>query len=383
MAGQFGIVYPLWNHQESDASLLERAIGDVGIEHVTVPVITGPRSQFCLFGPRESPYLHTDGGWHYPPETKLYTTSGVRPRSAKWCGQRDVLRKVCELARASGIDVNVRIDLPSVRQLADHAPEMGQRNAWGEAYSDWGPCLNSPTYRQLLEAVIHDLLRYKPDGFELVNNRVDSLSLEIASTTFDRPFGPGFEICFCPACRQIAADKVDPEQAARSVRAHVTKFCASLRPGFTSDDLLHGLQSDEVLHTYVDTRVTAAERWLESLAQRHPEHQFFHGPVNYDSAHIGVRGLAGFRRIEVFDHESWQSAEQDDASPEAEQQHLTPEGIEMGLWFCWQEGADQLVRAVSESAERGVGYFDFAELDETPPETLAWLRQAVRYARRL
>lgn len=384
MAGEFGIVYPLWNHVEGGGSLLERVIGEVGVEHVTVPVITGPHSQFCLFGPRESPYFHSEGGWHYPAEARLYAASGLRPRSAKWFAQRDVLKKVCELSRGSGIDVNVRIDLPGVIHLRDQAPEMLQRNAWGETYSDWGPCLNNPAFRELVEASLHDLLRYKPDGFQLVSNRVDSLSFELASTTFDRPYGPGFEVCFCAACRQVASEHVDPEQAARSIRAHVAKFCAALRPGVGSDDLLRGLQSDEVLHTYVATRVQAAERWLASLAQRHPEHQFFHGPVNYDSAHIGLHGLDGFKRIEVFDADSCDEGS-DANGDEAEEPGDPPrvaEALEIGLWFAWRQGADSLVRAVSDAVERGVEFFDFTELDETPPETVEWLRQAVRYARR-
>lgn len=392
MAGEFGIVYPLWNHSDSGDTLLERVIGEVGIEHVTVPVITGARSQFCVYGPRESPYFHTEGGWHYPPDAKLYTLSGVRPRPARWCGQRDTLKRVCQLSRSSGLNVNFRVDLPAIIQLCDQSPPLAQRNAWGDSYWDWGPCINSPGYRSLVEATIDDLMRYKPDGFELVSNRVDSLSFEVASTTFDKPFGPGFELCFCAACRQIAAEHVDPERAARSVRAHISKFCNSLRPGVTSDDLLHGLHGDEVLHRYVDVRVAAAERWLESLAARHQEHQFYHGPVNYDSAHIGLNGLRGFKRIEVFDADGWIATQQssDDRMTEspaggAQVENDLPrvaEAMEMGVWFAWQKGADWLVRAVAEAIEHGAEYFDFVELDETPPETISWLKQAVRFARR-
>ena len=164
-----------------------------------------------------------------------------------------------------------------------------------------------------------------------------------------------------------------------------------MRPGVTSDDLLHGLHSDEVLHQYVAVRVAAAERWLESLATRHAEHQFFHGPVNYDSAHIGLNGLRGFKRIEVFDVDGWTTAQLEKADSDSEfpaasaGEPDTPrvaDALEMGVWFAWQHGADWLVRAVAEAIERGVQYFDFVEIDETPPETVSWLRQAVRFSRR-
>jgi hypothetical protein len=189
-------------------------------------------------------------------------------------------------------------------------------------------------------------------------------------------------MCFCAACRQIASEHVDPEQAARSIRAHVSRFCAALRPGVGSDDLLRGLHADDVLHDYVAARVRAAERWLISLAQRHPQHQFFHGPVNYDSAHIGIHGLEGFKRIEVFDADADEDAGDEPEGSQADQPSRVAEALEIGLWFSWRNGADSLVRAVADAVERGVAFFDFTELDETPPETVAWLRQAVRYARR-
>ena len=146
----------------------------------------------------------------------------------------------------------------------------------------------------------------------------------------------------------------------------------------SSEDLLKHLQGDELLREYVAVRVRAVERWLESLARRQPEQQFFHGPVNFDSAHIGLRGLDGFSRIEVFDAEAHEAATTEDTATFP----AMPDGMEVGLWFAWSSGSDALVRAVSDLAERGVRFFDFAELDETPPETVDWLRQAVRFARR-
>ena len=138
-----------------------------------------------------------------------------------------------------------------------------------------------------------------------------------------------------------------------------------------------------MLHEYVAARVRSTERWLVGLAQRHPEHQFFHGPVNYDSAHIGIYGLEGFKRIEMFDADSSEETEEADESlPGQDNPPRVADALEIGVWFAWRQGADSLVRAVSDAVERGVGFFDFSEVDETPPETVDGLRQAVRYARR-
>lgn len=381
MAGEFGIVYPLWAHGEGEATLLERVIGEVAVEHVTIPVITGARTQFRHFGPRETPYFHTEGGWHFPPETKAYAASGVKPRAAEWCGHRDVLRKVCDVARHSGLDVNFRIDIPSLPRLVENSPELAQRNAWGDTYVDWGPCLSNPAARELFVASINDALRYKPDAFELVNLRLDSVSPALAGYSLDRPFGPGLELCFCPACRQIAAESVDADQAARSVRALTEKHASKLHPGRSADELLKELRGDPVLREYVAVRLRSVERWLETLAAKYPEHGFFHGPLNFDSAAVGRGGVAGFDRLATFDADCWL----EDAPEEGEKSIITvleDTAVEMDLWFAWRHGPDALVRVVLELVARGVRYFDFADIDETPPQTIDWLRQAVRYARR-
>lgn len=381
MAGEFGIVYPLWAHADGQAGLLERVIGAVAIEHVTIPILGGARTRFCHYGPGDTPYFHTEGGWHFPAEARLYAVSGVRPRQAEWCGHRDVLRRVCDAARQSGLDVNFRIDIPVLPRLVEHSPELAQRNAWGDSYADWGPCLSNPAARELFAAALNDALRYKPDGFELVNLRLDSVSAALAGATIDRPFGPGLEVCFCPACRQIAAETVDPDQAARSVRALTEKHAKSLAPGRSGDDLLKDLRGDPLLRDYVAVRLRSLERWLESLAAKYPEQGFYHGPLNFDSAAVGRSGLAGFDRLATFDADCWL----EDAPPEGEKSIITvmdDVAVEMDLWFAWRHGPDALVRVVLELLTRGVRYFDFADIDETPPQTVDWLRQAVRYARR-
>src|SRR5262245_21196755 len=110
MPADFGIVYPLWNHTDGGDSLLERVAGEAGLDHVTIPVVSGPRATFRFFGPNETPYFRTEGGWHFPPETKQYAASAIKPKMARWCGQRDELKKVCDIARGLGVRIILRID---------------------------------------------------------------------------------------------------------------------------------------------------------------------------------------------------------------------------------------------------------------------------------
>lgn len=127
MAVDFGLVYPPWNHTKAAGNLLDRVVGEVGIDHLTVPAVTGEQTQFRLIGGFESPYFHTEGGWHFPPQVKLYAASGVRPRAAKWLGTRDPIADIREAAEKLGLRVVLRVDLSRVRQIVDQAPQMSVR----------------------------------------------------------------------------------------------------------------------------------------------------------------------------------------------------------------------------------------------------------------
>src|SRR5262245_57381599 len=157
MAGDFGIVYPLWNHIEGGGSLLERVIGEVGIDHVTIPVVTGPRALFRFFGPYETPYFRTEGGFHFPHSAKCYTASGIKPKAARWFAHRDELRKGGDVARAARVKVILRLDAGVTEALGAKAGEFVSRNAWGDAYDAGPPCISHPALREFVQATLTDL----------------------------------------------------------------------------------------------------------------------------------------------------------------------------------------------------------------------------------
>ena len=228
MAGDFGLVYPPWNHSTKRDNLLDRVAGEVGIDHLTVPVVTGEQTQFRLSGGFETPYFHTAGGWHFQPQAGLYEASSIRPRTADWLGSRDVLSEIREQAAKLGLKLIFRVDLPLIRGLFESAPQVRSHSAWGDL-PGFGPCISNPDYRELISATFADLVRFNPDGFEL-----DSIWPEPAGLTFGiwqldllTQLGEPGGMCFCPSCRQAAAKaNVDAEAAAQTVRAFADRLAS-------------------------------------------------------------------------------------------------------------------------------------------------------------
>src|SRR5262245_59155093 len=104
----FGVVYPLWNHTREPGNLLDRLVGEVGIDHITIPVVTGPVEQFRPYFFPDAPYFGTEGGWHYPPGERLIAAR-IKPHVATWCGKRDILSQVRTAAERQGLKVYLRL----------------------------------------------------------------------------------------------------------------------------------------------------------------------------------------------------------------------------------------------------------------------------------
>ena len=377
MAAEFGLYYPPWNYTGKPDDLLERVAGEVGIDHVTIPVVTGEQTQFRLSRLHDEPYFHTEGGWHFPPRTELYTAS-VRPPLARWFGKRDVPARICQRAKALGLSIFFRIDVGAVRSLTDRAPHLCQRNAWGQELPTLPACSSNPELRDLLRATLDDLTRYDPSGFELGNwspeGTVDWPNRGAALQHADVPVLLG--MCFCPSCRQIATKAgLDPEQAARSVRVHIANLAA--KP--TDPRFQELLDKDDLLGTYRSHRVADVHDWLDRLA----------------SAPAGLRRFC----VRDFDGLRTTGPKSDGWAPllrvgrDFLRYALDPNCPQVVDWQAWWafsilvsypafEGGSALVSFVTERARESARFFDFEGLEESHAEAITWLKQAVRYARR-
>lgn len=370
----FGIVYPLWSHADGGGDLLDRAIGEVGIDHITVPVVTGPLVAYRAYATEPPRVFTTDGGWHYPPNTKAY--AGVKPKTAGWFGKRDLLARVCETAEKRGVQVYFRIDMRNIPALLERNPHLRGRNCFGDEMTYAGACLCNPQMRELMEHTLGDLRRYPVAGFELVECEPNpAMAIDVAATseTLGLVMRNGAEHCFCPACRQIAAGAgFELERALSGAQGDIAD---RLQGPYMNGDA-DGLCEATAVNEYREVRRADISAWLSNIASR-----FGDQPIRLVVGG-GVDPTPGcqymFRDELLYSRFSreWR-------------QHLPeflPTGGGSGLGYpAWRpvvDSADELVRFVHEVQQRGVTFFDFEHLDESPSEAIDWLRQAVRYAHR-
>jgi hypothetical protein len=388
MDAQFGVVLPLWSYAADRGALLDRVHGEVGIDFVTVPVITGEQACFRLCAePRpadadapalgDEPYFHTGGGWHFPPAIKIYSVAGSRPVKARWFGATDVLARLREHADRLRVPLVMRIELRAVRALSEHEPHLGQRNAWGQEVPSAGLCVCNPGVRELLRATLDDLGRYEPAGFELADWMPD----HAMDCTRPRPLDWHWptvrrllDICFCPACRQIAERAgVEPDLAARSVRVRVRRVMgAPLGPE-------PAREADAVVTEYCAARVADCGQWLRRLAQADAQrvYRLLDGPES-PAPYSDVAPVERLHRPAAV-----LPLKEDRLQGLLRVQALAGfAGWSLPVWRPCFNVAARLVAAVSEAVHAGVRIFDFEGLDEAVPDAVAWLKQAVRFARR-
>jgi hypothetical protein len=373
MSARFGILLPLWNHAADGGSLLDLAAGEVGLDHVAVPAVSGPQSHFRFGSSPDAPYFQTEGGWHYPPTASLYSASGLRPPRARWLGRADALARLREHVGRLDLELVLRLELRGVPAMIERHPHLVQRNAWGQEVPSGGACPCDPSLRELLRATFEDLARYEPAGFELVDWIPD-----VAADRSDQPLDwhPAarrlLDICFCASCRQVAERAgIDPESAARSVRVQVQRLLHLPPPGRVE------AEEDPVVSAYVGARVLDCGEWLSRLAAGDPTRRyhlvcdFGQHPLYRDRAGLGwlVR-VPGCRRV---DQALWDGLLRDAARME---------GLSLPVWRPAFDDSATLVRLVSDATRAGMKTFDLEGLDQAAPQALTWAKQAVRFARR-
>jgi hypothetical protein len=339
MAAQFGIVLPLWSYAADGGVLLDRAAGEVGLDHVTVPVVTGPQAAFRLYCDAEKPHFHTVGGWHFPPTAKCYALAGVRPARAAWCGAADYLGRLQEHAGRLSLRLVLRVDVRAVPALVEHEPHLCQRNAWGQEVPSAGACACNPVVRELLRATLEDLRRYQPAAYELVEFAPD-MAIDRAATrplAWNAPLRRLADVCFCASCRQTAERAgIDADAAGRSVRVQIERGLGDRPP-----------ETNPVVNEYIAARTADTSAWLAAVAASDQDRRY-------------LTRLARFPE-----------------GPSA-----ATDGLTLPVWRPAFAEAAALVRTVADAVGSGGRFFDFEGLDEAPPDAVTWLKQAVRFARR-
>jgi hypothetical protein len=374
VGAEFGLYYPPWNYTGKADDLFGRVAGEVGIDHVTIPVVTGEQTQFRLNRLRDEPYFHTEGGWHFPPREELYK-GGVRPPTAAWFGKRDVVARICERGRNLGLAVYFRVHVPSVRRLTKDA-SLRRRNAWAQDIGALPACPCNPELRELTRATLVDLTRYDPVGFQVPNwSQAEPSPREDTATALRwLSIGPDLRLCFCASCRQAAAGAgVDPDQAARSIRTRF-EWLGARQAGATSPEWV---DKDDVPRAYESARAADYRDWLDRLGEVVSGRRCFcvqtlalpeASPANWtrycDGLAVHMDEVASERPLAV--------------------QVATLEATAAAVQVASPDSADSsgLVRLVSGLTTAHVSFLDFKGIEEAPAEAVTRLKQAVRYARR-
>ena len=378
----FGLVYPLWSHV-ARGDLLDRAVGEAGLGHITIPIITGP---YAAFRPADALRPHvfvTRGGWHYRSSCTERLAGPLRLRTAAWLGKRNVLPRVLDTARSRGLRVVWRLDLPGAGGLVEHNPHLGARNAWGEQPAGAAACVLNPATRELLAAVAGELRDLVPEAaFEWSGARPDrALPASLAqSPRVSATAGRWLSVCFCPSCWDVAqAAGVDAEQAAAAVR----RLAGAGEPVRDEDAA--------TAEHYQQVRVAYWRNWWAGFTRRSAgEATWFRLCTPSERANrtaspprptpAGDTGPEPPALVDLLRVPADQTAPLDAGALPALADGVAALSLPLGQPPF--SSSDALVRCVHHAAESGVRFFDFERLDESPVEVLTWVRQAVRYAQR-
>jgi hypothetical protein len=360
MTTTFGLCLPAWQHRADGGALLEAVAGQVGIDRLVVPAVTGPLEQFRLGDGIDTPWFATAGGWHFRPDSAAYEDLAHRPVRADWVGREDPLDALRAAAEAAHLTICVRLDLPRAAALLPKSDHLLRRSAWGQPLAT--ACVNHPEVRALATATMRDLRRYAVAGLELADFWPDQHDLAGPTGAAWNPALRGLaEVCFCPACAQIAqrAD-IDVESARRSVRATADKY-------WQAPDDPPG--EDPLLAAYRAARHADCDRWLTRCRDGLGDALV----VRYASAASGPRCTSAAIPL-TRQLSAWSAPAAGELPPAS--------GVALPTWRPAFAQSTDLVKAASELVAAGVARIDFEDLEQAPTTALTWLRQAVRKARR-
>jgi len=371
MPTDFGVVLHPWNLEDSPPDLLERLVGEVGLTHVILPVVTGPLTQFRFNRLQSAPYFHTEGGWQFPVDVRRLMFGGLRPRLAEWFGRRDVLSRVCDRAARLGVALRLRADPLANAALRVTEESLRPDNAWGQLRAGDAPCLSHPQTREYLRAALQVLREFVLQGLELeapapLGRGWGASSVGVNSEALA-------DVCFCSSCREIARRAgVDPDPAARSIRVQIQqRFAHDDRQAFAAD-----VQPDTVLEGYLRAVDADNHALFGELAET----------LAGGDLCLLRPGCAGQQGDPPPTGWSWlvslTTAELARFTEAPRVALPLPTGAVCAPAWGPTLQASELVRFVSAAQQAAIPLLEFERIDEAPECAITWLKQAVRYARR-
>lgn len=366
MPTRFGVEITPWTFATDGGAALDAAL-DASSDHVVIPAVTGPLTRFRLQPDATLPLFLTDGGWHYPPNAKVYGAAGVRPAKARWFGTADQLRKLCDAATRLGLACELLVDLRRVPALAATSPQLLVHNAWGQPVPHAGLCGIQPHVRALLESVFAELRDYTPARVILADWQIDAPPTAADVYAELGAAAPLLDICFCTTCRALARRLgIDGDRVAELVRTHVA--------GLQADRVPSPLEDAE-LDEYCQIRHADWAADIARLAGVAPAPLCLLETPGTPPLDAAPEGCTLMRAVS-------NRAAADDAVAALHATCDAASEVWLPAWRPLFPDASTLVRGVRELHKAGVSRFVFGGVEAAPPDVFNWLRQAQRYVRR-
>lgn len=379
MACSYGVVYPLWSFADDRGAALERIIDETGIDHVTVPLVTGPIRDFRAEPAAPPHYFHSTGGWHYEFDRKRYESLALKPVAASWVGKRHLLKEMLDFAARRGIAVGFEFDFePAILENSDWI-KAAHRTLHDES-SPIGPCRLHPDVQELIERTFGELRGLGPRFVTMEHWALREKNTAVFGAMYciDPDLAPNIAQCFCSGCRAVAVRSDRALELSVGIDTFRTVFAQAMKnepisPGARTNLLRFSQQYRALREEARDAAVQLAFGMIGEAERRISESN----PATLANA-CGLLGASA--RVPLWSYYSDRSVDRQLAALRDAGARNWAFSICVGDPI--PDASDKLVSLVSRLAEFSPVSIDFAGVDCAPRRVVGWIKQAMRFARR-
>lgn len=370
------ICHPADLEDEGLDAALARLRGEIGVDGIILRAATTART---ALRPRvtDSPKIasHESAAW-FQPDAGHYRGTRIRPHVAAAIKSRNLFGRICDAATSQGLSVRASIDLLSSAPVASKHPTATCVDIFGRPHESI-LCPSHPDVREFAAAVIEDLCAnypidaidlagiefgpYYPMGWTL-ENQVQLLDVGWSLINW----------CFCPACRQRAADSVDAGEVTRLALAMLNDIVLK-EPIYSSFE--ENVAQREVLAAYARMRSESITSLHRMIRQRSAKPIWRNRSIR-DEIHSGFDMRSANEWCDGF----WVS--EPDSVEHAALLAIVGTPQRITAEFGPVPESAWLVSNVHDAAQRNYAAIAFGEYGLASPSHLDWVRQAIRYARR-
>lgn len=335
----------------------------------------------------ESRTIRMSAGAHFRPDASHYAATRIRPIASNWMKARDPFAKIAKACESVGVGLSVRASCLRNRALVEKHPMAACVDAFGDA-SRHRLCPSNPDVREYVVAMAGDLV-----------DRPAMRRVELADVTFDssryaRERALGFDLtgvsanvqdwCFCPACRQRAADHgCDTEAAQAEIRKWLNLAYERGAAGAMDDAnarITAALGDDADLRAFQDARRGSERSLIAAVHARLGDALVL--PVNDEAELAAIGPVARELGIMVRARFARERSKFPIPGVVAAVGDSERVAVRFDAYPPYAEGGPALVAAVHDTASAGHTEIGFYADGLLPKPCLDWIRQAIRYARR-